>query len=251
MFSFTDTLKLYAELDLCKNLFWKSYLRGVALTQQLIKLSNIQRELIKTASLEIVYTTLIERFKMPLSAALSQLNCTSYIYTQIHNSMHILEHLSICFKLCYHAGFVDKSAVVLSTWNTLNPQIRVILSNLAIVSKAQLFAKLIKNWLTIYDLAMQWRAPASFTPTSFTPTSATPANHTSPSPFTSKPPSTAPHLLSKPTNYVTRLYPPLKQINNKSYLASDKVYVSCDSKTRFLKYKDNSAKSLNKERDID
>jgi hypothetical protein len=99
----------------------------------------------KTASLEIVCTALIERFKMPSSAALSQLNCTSYIYTQIRNSMHILEHLSTCFKLCRHASFVDESAAVLSTWNTLDPQIRVILSTIAIASKAQLFAKSIKN----------------------------------------------------------------------------------------------------------
>jgi hypothetical protein len=81
VFSFTDTLKLYAELDLCKNLFWKSYLRGVALTWWLIELSNVQRELMKTASLETVCIALIERFKMPSSAALSQLNCTSYMYT--------------------------------------------------------------------------------------------------------------------------------------------------------------------------
>jgi hypothetical protein len=109
----------------------------------------------KTASLKTVYTTLIERFKMPLSAALSQLNCTSYIYTQIRNSMHISKHLFTCFKLCRHASFVDESAIVLSTWNTLDPQIRVILSALAIASKAQLFAKSIENWPTIYDLAMR------------------------------------------------------------------------------------------------
>ena len=178
---------------------------------------------------------------MPLSAALSQLNCTSYTYVQIHNSMYILEHLSTRFKLCHHASFVDKSAAVLSTWNTLDPQIRVVLSTSAIASKAQLFAKSIKNQPTIYDLAIQQRAPASFTP----------ANHTSPSPSTSKPPSTAPHSSLKPTNYITRPYPPSKQINYKSYLASDKAYMGCDSKTQFLEYKDNSAKSLNKERDID
>ena len=73
---------------------------------------------------------------MPLSAALSQLNCTSYMYTQIRNGMHILEHLSTCFRLCRHAGFVDESAAVLSTWNTLDPQIKVILSTLAIALKA-------------------------------------------------------------------------------------------------------------------
>jgi hypothetical protein len=50
--------------------------------------------------------------------------------------MHILEHLSTCFRLCYHASFVDESAVVLSTWNTLDPQIRVVLSTIAIASKA-------------------------------------------------------------------------------------------------------------------
>jgi len=182
---------------------------------------------------------------MPLSAAFSQLNCTSYIYTQIRNSMHILEHLSICFKLCCHASFVDKSAIVLSTWNTLDPQIRVILSTLAIASKAKLFAKLIENWPTIYDLAIWWRALASFTLAS-----ATPANYTSLSPFISKLPSIALYLSLKPTNYITRPYPPLKRIDNKSYLASDRAYVDCNSKTRFLEYKDNLAKSLNKEGDI-
>jgi hypothetical protein len=136
VFSFTDTLKLYAELDLCKNLFWKSCLRGVALTWWLIELSNVQRELMKTASLETVCTALIERFKMPSSAALSQLNCTSYMYTQIRNGMHISEHLSTCFRLCRHASFVDESAVVLSTWNTLDPQIRVVLSTSATATKA-------------------------------------------------------------------------------------------------------------------
>jgi hypothetical protein len=88
---------------------------------------------------------------------------------------------------------------------------------------------------------MRWRAPASFTP----------ANHTSPSLSMSKPPSTAPHLSPKPTNYVTRLYPPLKRIDDKSYLASDKAYVGCDSKTQFLEYKDDLAESLNREGDID
>jgi hypothetical protein len=96
---------------------------------------------------------------------------------------------------------------------------------------------------------MRWRAPASFTPASFTPTSATPANYTSPSPSTSKPPSIA--LYSSLKNYVTRLYPPSKRIDNKSYLASDKAYVGYNSKTRFLEYKDDPAKSLNREGDID
>ena len=91
---------------------------------------------------------------------------------------------------------------------------------------------------------MQWRALASFTLAS-----ATLANYTSPSLSTSKPPSIAPHLLLK--NYVTRLYPPLKRIDNKSYLASDRAYVDCNSKTRFLEYKDDPAKLLNKEGDID
>jgi hypothetical protein len=68
------------------------------------------------------------------------------------------------------------------------------------------------------------------------------------SPFTLKPPFIAPHLSLK--NYITRLYPPLKQIDNKSYLASNKVYVGCNSKMQFLEYKDNPAKSLNRERDI-
>jgi hypothetical protein len=63
-----------------------------------------------------------------------------------------------------------------------------------------------------------------------------------------KPPFIAPHLLLK--NYITRLYPPLKRINNKSYLASDRAYVGCNSKTQFLEYKDNPAESLNKEGDI-
>ena len=90
----------------------------------------------KIVSLETVYTALIERFKMPLLAAFSQLNCISYIYTQIYNSMHILEHLSICFRLCYHASFIDELAIVLSTWYTLDPQIKVILSTLAIALKA-------------------------------------------------------------------------------------------------------------------
>ena len=178
---------------------------------------------------------------MPSSAALSQLNCTSYTYIQIRNSMHILEHLSTCFKLCRHASFVDESAIVLSTQNTLDPQIRVILSTLAIATKAQLFAKSIKNQPTIYDLAMRQRAPASFTP----------ANYTSPSPSTLKPPSIAPHSSLKPINYVTRLYPPLKRIDNKSYLASDRAYMGYNSKTRFLEYKDDPAKSLNREGDID
>jgi hypothetical protein len=93
---------------------------------------------------------------------------------------------------------------------------------------------------------MRWRAPASFTLASVTP-----ANYTSLSPSTSKPPSIAPYLSLKPTNYVTRLYPPSKQINNKSYLASDRAYVGCDGKTRFLEYKDDSAESLNREGDID
>ena len=88
---------------------------------------------------------------------------------------------------------------------------------------------------------MRWRAPASFTP----------ANYTSPSPSTSKPPFIAPYSSLKLTNYITRLYPPSKRIDNKSYLASDRAYVSCDGKTRFLEYKDNPAKSLNKEGDID
>jgi hypothetical protein len=88
---------------------------------------------------------------------------------------------------------------------------------------------------------MRWRALASFTP----------ANYTSPSPSTSKPPSIAPHLSLKPTNYVTRLYPPSKRIDDKSYLASDRAYVGYDGKTRFLEYEDDPAKSLNREGDID
>ena len=57
-----------------------------------------------------------------------------------------------------------------------------------------------------------------------------------------KPPFIAPHLLLK--NYITRLYPPLKRIDDKSYLASDKVYVGYNSKMRFLEYKDNPANRL-------
>jgi hypothetical protein len=69
----------------------------------------------KTAFLETVCSALIKRFKMPLLAAFSQLNYISYAYIQIYNSMHILKHLSTCFKLCCQASFVDESAAVLST----------------------------------------------------------------------------------------------------------------------------------------
>jgi hypothetical protein len=98
----------------------------------------------------------------------------------------------------------------------------------------------------IYDLAMQWKALISFTPASITP-----IKYTSPSLSILKLPYIALYLLLKLTNYVTWLYLPLKQIDNKSYLASDRAYMGCDSKMRFLEYEDNLVELLNKEGDID
>jgi hypothetical protein len=42
--------------------------------------------------------------------------------------MHIIEHLATCFRLTRHAGFTSEYYVVLTVWNTLDPQIRVILN---------------------------------------------------------------------------------------------------------------------------
>ena len=246
VFSFTDTLKLYGE-EVCKGLFWKSCLRGQALNWWLTELSGLQRELMKTARLETVCDTLIERFKMPSSSALDQLNRSYYAYVQIRNGKHISEHLSTCFRLCRHAGFKDESSVVLSTWNTLDAQIRVVLGALSTGSKELLISRAIENWSTIHDLATRWRPPNPYI--NQVSTSSRPVQSSSPSkPFQSSP--------SKPSGpYVNRPYVPnAKQIDNKAYMAGvagDRAYLNGHGEWRYLEYEDDPVESPNREGEID
>ena len=84
--------------------------------------------------MDAVYQALIDRFKMPASSALSQINGTHFIYQQIRNGTHIAEHLATCFRLARHADYTSEYHIVLTAWNTLDPQIKLALNTPLIAS---------------------------------------------------------------------------------------------------------------------
>ena len=139
--------------------------------------------------------------------------------------MHIAEHLATSFRLTRHAGFTSEYHVVLMVWNTLDPQIRVILNTpQARTTRAQLMANANSEWSTIYDLATRFKAPPALA-----------SALASASTAISKPPTTS----NKPSGpYVSRPYAPTpKQIDNRAYIAvvaRDRVYQDSYSQNRYL-----------------
>ncbi|KAH8744799.1 hypothetical protein F5882DRAFT_423495, partial [Hyaloscypha sp. PMI_1271] len=84
VFSFVDALRLSGE-DVCANGWWKRCLRGSALVWWTTELSDVQKRLLIEASLDAICQALIDRFKMPASSALNQINSTHFAYQQIRN----------------------------------------------------------------------------------------------------------------------------------------------------------------------
>jgi hypothetical protein len=107
--------------------------------------------------------------------------------------------------------------MVLTAWNTLDPQIKLALDTPSIAStKAQLISKANEKWPAVHELATWWKGPG------FTP----PSTLTKP-PIPSLKPPISNH---KPSGYVNRPYAPApKQIENKAYMASitgDRAYLT-------------------------
>jgi hypothetical protein len=202
------------------------------------ELSDLQRHLLKQSSLEIVSQTLIDRFKIPASTALNQVNKTYFAYLQIRNGIHISEYLATCFRLARHAGFTSEFHVILTAWNTLDPQIRLALDTPLIgTTRAQLMANANSEWSTIYDLATRFKAlpvPASIT------------SPKPPVPSSSNPKPSGP--------YISRPYAPApKQLNNKAYMAvvaGDRVYQDSYSQNRYLQYEDNPIESPDQDGEV-
>jgi hypothetical protein len=152
---------------------------------------------------------------MPASTALNQVTTSHFMYLQIRNGIHIVEHLATCFRLTRYAGFTSEYCVVLTVWDTLDPQIRVILNTPSSgTTRAQLTANANSEWSTIYGLATRFKAPPALASASASALIALP-----------KPPTPS----NKPSSpYISRLYAPApKQIDNKAYMAvvaGDRVY---------------------------
>jgi hypothetical protein len=123
-------------------------------------------------------------------------------------------------------------------WNTLDPQIRVILNTpQAGTTRAQLMANANSEWSTIYDLATRFKAPLA----SALALIALP-----------KPPSSTSNKPSGP--YVSRPYAPTpKQIDNRAYMAvvaRDRVYQDSYGQNRYLQYEDDPTDSPDRDREV-
>jgi hypothetical protein len=93
---------------------------------------------------------------MPASSALNQINGTYFAYQQIRNGIYISEYLATCFRLARYTDFTSEYYIVLTAWNTLDPQIKLALDTLLIAStKAQLITKANEKWAAIYELAIR------------------------------------------------------------------------------------------------
>jgi len=239
VFSFTDALRLWPERDVCKGLFWKRCLRGSALNWWITELSDLEKELMKTASIDAISQALISRFKMPSATALRQLSQTHFAYLQIRNGLHISEHLSTCFRLARHADYTSEYHILLATWNTLDGQIKLALGSppLSSSTKAQFIRKANEQWSSIYELATRFKPQFA-----------------SGSAATSSIPSKAPFTSSKTPDrpYVNRPGPP-KPIDNKAYMANadERAYMTAEGKWAYLEYEDDPAESLNRATDVD
>jgi hypothetical protein len=236
VFSFVDALRLSGE-DICTNGWWKRCLRGPALIWWTTELSDLQRRLLMEASLDTICQALIDRFKMPASSALNQINGTHFAYQQIRNGTHISEHLATCFRLARHADFTSEYHIVLTAWNTLDPQIKLALDTPSIAStKAQLISKANEKWAAIYELATRWKAPA------FT----APSTSSKPSPVSNPKPSGP---------YINRPYAPVpKQIDNKAYMAGiagDRAYLTGEGKWAYLQYEGEPVESPDQEGEVE
>jgi hypothetical protein len=239
VFSFIDALRSSGE-DVCANGWWKRCLRGPALIWWTTELSNVQRRLLMEVSLDAICEALTDRFKMPASSALNQISGTHFTYQQIRNSIHILEHLATCFRLARHADYTSEYHIVLTAWNTLDPQIKLALdipSNAS--TKAQLISKANENWAAIHELATRWKGHG------FTPPSTS---------IVSKPPPTSSN--PKPSGpYIKRPYAPTpKQIENKAYIAGiagDRAYLTGEGKWAYLQYEDDSVEPPDREGEVE
>jgi hypothetical protein len=180
--------------------------------------------------MDAVCQALIDRFKMPASSALSQINGTHFAYQQIRNGTHIAEHLATCFRLARHADYTSEYHIVLTAWNTLDPQIKLALDTPSMAStKAQLISKANEKWPAVHELATRWKGPG------FTPPSSKP-------PIPSPKPPISNH---KPSGYVNRPYAPApKQIENKAYMAGvvgDRAYLTGEGQWAYLQYEGDPA----------
>jgi hypothetical protein len=130
-------------------------------------------------------------------------------------------------------------------WNTLDPQIRVILNTpQAGTTRAQLMANANSEWSTIYDLATRFKAPLA---------SASASASAVASIALPKPPSSS--TSNKPSGpYVSRPYAPApKQIDNRAYMAvvaGDRVYQDSYGQNRYLQYEDDPTDSPDRDGEV-
>jgi hypothetical protein len=125
-------------------------------------------------------------------------------------------------------------------WNTLDPQIRVILNTpQASTTRAQLMANANSEWSTIYDLATRFKAPLA---------------SASASTAISKPPSSSTANTKPSGPYVSRPYAPApKQIDNRAYMAvvaGDRLYQDSYGQNRYLQYDDDPSDSPDRDGEV-
>ncbi|KAK1827413.1 hypothetical protein QBC39DRAFT_375627 [Podospora conica] len=116
VFTFTDRLKHIVATspdgEAQVRRAWTACLKGPALEWHSHVLSTVDRQLLETARIEVIYAKLIERFKPSSSEALTSVKRSKYTLWDVQQSKDILNYVQYVIRDAKGAEFTDRGQLV-------------------------------------------------------------------------------------------------------------------------------------------